>query len=164
VSAIPQTSGAIAGALGTLALSALEPFRDALLGRPPVYAVRPLLTRAARRAWGIRLAPPAAQRWGLATRWVYGPTIGALYAALRPRLPASVRLGGLALGAAVGLFEAVSFPLLRVTPPRRQWSRGETLALGLQVLLFGVVTEAVLSRRRHAPRGPGPRPMGPADA
>jgi hypothetical protein len=141
-----QVSGVVAGAVGTLALSALEPFRNALLGHTPPYAVRPLLTRGVRRWGGPRLSARQALLSGLALRWVYGPSLGALYATLRSRWPASARLGGLTLGAGVGLFERIAFPLLRVTPPPRTWSRGEKVLLGLQVLLFGVVTEAVLSR------------------
>ena len=157
--AMQPAPGAVAGALGTLALSAWEPVRDALLGRPPVYAVKALATLGARRAWGVRLSPRSALRWGLLARWLYGPAMGALYAALRPRLPVSTRLGGFTLGSAMGLLERVAFPLLRVTPPWRTWSRGEKVLLDLQVLLFGVITEAVLSRR-GAPQGPGPRKMG----
>src|SRR6218665_3116535 len=131
--AMQPAPGAVAGALGTLALSAWEPVRDALLGRPPVYAVKALATLGARRAWGVRLSPRSALRWGLLARWLNGPALRALYAAPRP--------------------------LLRVTPPWRTWSRGEKVLLDLQVLLFGVITEAVLSRR-GAPQGPGPRKMG----
>lgn len=141
-----QRAGLLAGAVGTLALSALEPLRNAWLGHEPPYAVRPLLTRGVRRLGGPRLPARTAQRWGLALRWVYGPSLGLLYAAVRPGLPASARLGGFTLGAGVGLFERIAFPLLRVTPAPRTWSRGEKILLGLQVLLFGVVTEAVLRR------------------
>ncbi|ATB29647.1 hypothetical protein [Melittangium boletus] len=161
MSAMQPAPGALAGALGTLAVSAWEPARDALLGHPPVYAVRSLATLGARRAWGVRLSPRSALRWGLLARWLYGPAMGTLYAALRPRLPASVRLGGLTLGAAVALLEHVAFPLLRVTPPWRTWSLGEKALLDLQVMLFGVVTEAVLSRRTP-PHDAKPRRVGVA--
>ena len=134
-----------AGALGTLALTAWEPLRDAVLGHPPVYAVDRLARRGARRWWGWKLSPRIAQRWGLGMRWVYGPTLGALYAWSRPFLPPAALRGGVLLGLAVGAFEWLSFAPLRVTAPPRTWSRAEHGLLVFQVLLFGLVTEAVLS-------------------
>jgi len=163
VRAIPRAPGAVAGALGTLALSAFEPVRDVLLGRPPVYAVRALATRGARRTWGVRLSSRSAQGWGLLARWLYGPMLGAVYAAWRSRLPAPARLGGLTLGVAVGLLERGALPWLGVTPPWRSWPPREKTLLGVQVLLFGIVTEAVLSRRATRSRS-GPRRMGPASS
>ncbi|QRK11487.1 hypothetical protein JQX13_16270 [Archangium violaceum] len=79
-------------------------------------------------------------------RWVYGPTLGALYAWLRPALPSTVRLRGLSLGGAVWLLERLTFPVLRVTRPPRTWSPTERRLLVLQTLVFGFFTEAVLSR------------------
>jgi hypothetical protein len=144
------TRGLAAGALGTLALSAWEPLRDGWLGHPPPYAVRTLVTRGARRAWGIRLKARRAQRLGLLARWLYGPSLGVLYASLRPSLPPRARGGGVLLGVGVGLLEQLTFPLLRVTRPPRTWTRAEHALLALQVLLYGVVTEAVLARAPDA--------------
>ena len=135
-----------AGALGTLALTGLEPLRDALLGHAPPYAVKHLAAQGAKRWLGLRLAPRAAGRWGLVMRWVYGPTLGALHVWLRPRLPQAGWLRGGVLGGGVWLFERLVFPRLGVTPPARSWSPAERHWLAVQTLLFGLVTEAVLSR------------------
>ncbi|WP_155893174.1 hypothetical protein [Cystobacter fuscus] len=138
--------GLAAGALGTLALSAWEPLRDGLLGHPPPYSVRDIATRAFRNTWGLRLAPRPAQHLGLLMRWLYGPALGVLYARLRPALPPAARRWGLVPGTGVGLFEQLAFALLRVTAPPRTWTPAEHALLALQVLLYGLVTEAVLSR------------------
>ncbi|HEX8821069.1 MAG TPA: hypothetical protein VF794_14165 [Archangium sp.] len=135
-----------AGALGTLALTGLEPLRDSLLGRPPPYAVKHLASRGAKRWLGRRLGPRAAQRWGLVLRWVYGPTLGLLQAWLRPWLSQGGARRGLVLGGGVWLFERLAFPLLGVTPPPRSWAPAERWWLPLQTSVFGLVTEAVLSR------------------
>ncbi|KFA92990.1 hypothetical protein Q664_11940 [Archangium violaceum Cb vi76] len=130
-----------AGVLGTLALTASEPLRDALLGRPPPYSVRHIARRAARAWFGVRLRPREAQRWGLVMRWLYGPTLGVLGGWLRPMLPGPVH--GLVLGGGVWLFEWLSFPRLRVTPPPHTWSPAERRWLAVQCLLFGLVTASV---------------------
>ena len=147
---LPLPLGLGAGALGTGALSALEPLRDALLGHPPPYAVRQLARQVARHWLGLRLGPRAAQRWGLVMRWVYGPALGGLYGLARPALPRWGALRGLVLGAGVWLLESLAFPRLGVTPPPRSWSPAERWLLVLQTSVFGLVTEAVLSRG-HAP-------------
>lgn len=161
--------GAAAGALGTLALSAWEPLRDGWLGHAPPYSVRNIATLGARRAWGLRLPARRAQRLGLLARWLYGPSLGVLYAALRASLPPRLRGGGLLLGVGVGVLEQLTFPLLRITRPPRTWSRAEHALLALQVLLYGVVTEAVLARlpdgarlRRRAAAAAAPAPARPA--
>lgn len=141
-----------AGVVGTLALSGVELVRDRLLGHPAPYAVDPIARRGARKWLGVRLSPRAAHRWGLLMRWIYGPTLGALYALVRPRLPSRVRLGGLALGGAVGGLEQLAFPLLGVTTPPRTWSRAEHGLLAVQVIVFGAVTEACLTRSTALPR------------
>ncbi|HZH78585.1 MAG TPA: hypothetical protein VEY88_21330 [Archangium sp.] len=135
-----------AGALGTLALTALEPLRDTVLGHAPPYAVRHLAARGAKRWLGLRLGPREAQGWGLVMRWVYGPTLGALHAWLRPLLPQARGLRGWVLGGGVWLFEWLALPRLGVTPPPHRWSSRERRLLLLQTSLFGLVTEAVLSR------------------
>ena len=142
-----------AGVLGTLALTASEPLRDSLLGHPPPYSVSNIARRAARAWLGVRLHPREAHRWGLAMRWLYGPTLGVLQGWLRPALPGPAPLHGLLLGGGVWLFERLSFPRLRVTPPPRTWSSSERQWLALQCLLFGLVTASVL------PRGLAARPV-----
>jgi hypothetical protein len=78
--------GLAAGALGTLALGAQKPLRNAWLGYRPPYAVEPLATRLARRWFHRHLEPPQARRWGRVMRALHGPGLGVLYAALRPAL------------------------------------------------------------------------------
>lgn len=153
--------GLCAGVLGTLALTAWEPLRDSLLGRPPPYSVRHIARRAAREWFGVRLRPQAAQRWGLVMRWLYGPTLGVLQVWLRPVLPGPAPLRGLLLGGGVWLFEWLSFPLLRVTPPPRTWSPAERRWLALQCLLFGLVSGSVLPRvQTNGPVSGRPLPEG----
>ncbi len=139
-----------AGVLGTLALTASEPLRNSVLGHPPPYSVSHIARRAARAWLGVRLRPREAQRWGLALRWLYGPTLGLLQGWLRPSLPGPAPLHGLLLGGGVWLFEWLSFPRLRVTPPPRTWSSAERQWLALQCLLFGFVTTSVLPRGQAA--------------
>lgn len=79
-------------------------------------------------------------------RWLYGPALGAVYAWLRPVIPPALRLRGLTLAGGLWLFERLSFPLLGVTRSPRTWSAKEHRLLALQGLLFGLVTEAVLSQ------------------
>lgn len=135
-----------AGVLGTLALTASEPLRDALLGRPPPYAMHHIARRAARAWFGLRLRPRQAQRWGLVMRWIYGPTLGVLGKWLQPVLPGPTPIHGLLLGGGVWLFEWLSFPRLHVAPPPRTWSPAERRWLAIQGLLFGLVTASVLPR------------------
>lgn len=134
------------GVVGTLALSAWEPLRDAVLGHSPPYSTREIARRGARRWLGVRLGAREAQRWGLVMRWLYGPALGAVYAWLRPVIPPALRLRGLTLAGGLWLFERLSFPLLGVTRSPRTWSAKEHRLLALQGLLFGLVTEAVLSQ------------------
>ncbi len=138
-----------AGILGTLALTGWEPLRDSLLGHPPPYAVASIARRGAQRWLGIRLGRHESPRWGLVMRWMYGPALGALYAWLRPSLSSTTRLRGLTLGYGVWMFERLVFPRLHVTPPPRTWSSSERWLLVVQTSLFGLVTEAVLSRGRR---------------
>ncbi|MFL5359019.1 hypothetical protein [Archangium sp.] len=148
------------GVVGTLALSGWEPLRDALLGHSPPYSTREIARRGARRWLGVRLGAREAQRWGLAMRWLYGPMLGAVYAWLRPVLPPASRLRGLTLAGGLWLFERLSFPLLRVTRAPRTWSPEEHRLLALQGLLFGLVTEAVLSQWQTNGQGVGRSRLG----
>jgi hypothetical protein len=69
-----------------------------------------------------------------------------MYSAARPALPTKGWLRALLLGGGVWLFERLVFPRFGVTPPARSWSPAERHWLAVQTLLFGLVTEAVLSR------------------
>jgi hypothetical protein len=52
----------------------------------------------------------------------------------------------------VWLFEWLTFPCLGVTAPPRSWSSAERHWLAVQTLVFGLVTEAVLSLWSPHPR------------
>jgi hypothetical protein len=157
-SRLPRGLGA--GVLGTLALTGWEPLRDCLLDHPPPYAVESIARRGAQRWLDVRLGRRESQRWGLVMRWMYGPALGALYAWLRPSLAPTARLRGLTLGCGVWLCERLVFPRLHVTPPPRTWSSSERWLLVLQTSLFGLVTEAVLSRWQASGQGSGRSPTG----
>jgi hypothetical protein len=152
--------GLVSGVMGTLALTGLEPLRDSLLGHPPPYSVRNIARRGARRWLSVRLGAREAQRWGLVLRWLYGPALGALYAWLRLVIPSTLRLRGLSLAGGLWLFERLSFPLLHVTSAPRTWSPAERQLLALQGLVFGLVTEAVLSGWRANGQGAGRSLLG----
>jgi hypothetical protein len=144
--------GLEAGALGTLALGAQKPLRNAWLGYRPPYAVEPLATRLARRWLHRHLEPREARRWGWLMRALYGPGLGVVYTALRPALPPALRLGGLTLGGALWLVESLALPRLGLAPPTRTWSGAERWLLAVQTTLFGLVLESVL-RAREEHRG-----------
>jgi hypothetical protein len=155
--------GLEAGVLGTLALGAQKPLRNAWLGYRPPYAVEPLAIRLTRRWFHRHLEPHQARHWGRLMRALYGPGVGALYTALRPALPPALRLRGLTLGGALWLFECLALPRLGLAPPTRTWTRAERWLLALQTTLFGLVLESVLrAREEHREFLPGSGGEGPS--
>lgn len=161
--------GAVAGAGGTLALSLAEIVERRALGRRAVYD--PCVMA---RAWPVTrsLATKLGARpLGLAMRWVYGPTLGAIFGvwrrAARRRRPAR----GVALGAAIYCSELALLPRIGATPPLRSWPRGDVVTLALHTLVFGGATALIwrgtglayepVSRLRA---GRGSRPCRPGSA
>ncbi|MFN7133157.1 MAG: hypothetical protein ACK4N5_13845 [Myxococcales bacterium] len=117
---------------GTAALMAWAGARNRLFGGPPIYSARTLV----KRAFGVsgRSADVLAQ----VVRLGYGTTLAVAWHRLRPTPGA-----GIGLGIAVLALELVSFPVLGLTPPVRQWPTSDKLLLPVQTLLFGAVVEAL---------------------
>jgi len=143
--------GLLAGATGTLALSATETLIDRrVLSRPPVYAADRIAGRLAGR-FGLRLGAGRAKAAGLVLRWTYGPMLGLAFATLEPRW--SHRRGwwvrAAELAAALLTFEVIGMPAVGATPPLRDWSRRERLLLGLHIGAFALAAGALLPARRR---------------
>jgi short-subunit dehydrogenase len=139
------TRGLAIGAMGTLAVALAGWVERALLGRAPVYAP----ARLARRLFGrAARTPRRASLLGNLMRWSYGPAIGILYSGtvgplVRRRFPAApVWPAGLALGAAVYLFELCALPRSRATRPVARWPAADRLLLGGHAAAFGLAAEA----------------------
>lgn len=107
-----------------------------------VYAPAAVARGLARRLAGRRLPDGPAARLGLLLRWLYGPALGAVYAAGRSRLPAPVVAGGVSFGAAIYLFELLAMPAFGATPPPRRWPRRELALLLAHTGAFGIGTSA----------------------
>ena len=138
------TRGLAIGAAGTLAVMLAGWAERALLGRRPVFAP----ARLARRLLGARARGPGRGRAiGILMRWGYGPLIGVLWSAsfgrlIRRRWPeASPWPGGLALGAAVYLFELLALPRSGAAPRLARWPVAERLLLAGQTAAFGLTAE-----------------------
>ena len=143
--------GLLAGATGTLALSATETLVDRrLLGRAPVYAAERIAGRLAGR-FGLRLDARRAKAAGLALRWTYGPMLGLTFATLEPRWSRRRGLWARAaeLAAALLTFEVIGMPAVGATPPLRDWPRRERFLLGLHIGAFALVAGALLPARRR---------------
>jgi hypothetical protein len=138
--------GATAGAVGTLALGGFALLRNTALGHAPPYSAHRLAARLVGRVSHRSVSPRAALAWSLGLRFTYGPMLGLIWARIREGLPPSLLLRGLLLGAGVSAFERLSFPILRVTPAPRTWTRAEHAFLLAQTCLFGLVTEGTLQR------------------
>jgi hypothetical protein len=133
--------GLLAGVAGTAALSAFERLEWALLGgRMAIYAPA-LVGRGLAGRWIAGAMPPGrGDRLGYALRWLYGPSLGVLFATARPRLPREPVAAGLCLGAGIFAFELAALPAVGATPPVGRWSRFEPWLLMLHTAVFGVAT------------------------
>lgn len=142
------TQELLAGTAGTLAHQGLTPLRNAWLGHLPPYAVRTIVSRLGERVLGRPPRDSQARGWGLVMRFTYGPSLALAWTRVRAWLPRSLPtpVRGLLLGAGVFAFEVLSLPLVGATRPLRTWTRGDFALLAAQTGLFGLVTEAVLSR------------------
>jgi hypothetical protein len=137
--------GAIAGAVGTLALGGFALARNAALGHAPPYAARRIASRLLGRVLHRRVRPPAALAASLGLRFTYGPLLGLAWARLRTALPAAPLARGLVLGVGVWTLEQLTFPRVRATPPAQAWTHAEHAFLLAQTLLFGLATERCLA-------------------
>jgi NAD(P)-dependent dehydrogenase (short-subunit alcohol dehydrogenase family) len=139
------TRGLVVGAVGTLAVMFAGWIERALLRRRPVYAP----ARLARRLFAKTARTPArAGVIGNLMRWSYGPLIGLVYTAslgrlIRRRWPeARSWPAGLALGAAVYLFELLALPRSGATRRLARWPAADRLLLAGHTAAFGLTAEA----------------------
>ncbi|HLK92064.1 MAG TPA: SDR family oxidoreductase [Polyangia bacterium] len=136
--------GLVAGVAGTLAVALAGWVERRLLGRRPVYAP----SRLARRLFAQAARTPGrASAIGKAMRWTYGPLVGLVWSAtigrmIRRRWPATRAWpAGLALGAAVYLFELLALPGSGATRPLARWPAADRLLLAGHTAAFGLAAE-----------------------
>jgi hypothetical protein len=133
--------GLVAGVAGTAALSAFERLEWALLGgRMAIYAPASVGRGLAGRWLAGTVSPRRDARLGYALRWLYGPSLGILFATARPLFPQTPVAAGVCLGAGIFAVEFAAMPAVGATPPIRRWSRLEPGLLILHTAVFGVVT------------------------
>jgi hypothetical protein len=143
--------GARAGALGAVAVASAAALRNKLLGRLPPYSSQLFVSHVAERA-GWPLSPGRARVAGALLRLAYGSTIGLIFA--RVGGPSALRrpgVTGVVLGTTVLLLERLSFPRMGITPPARQWTRGERLLLMAQTTIYGLVVARTYRRSGRLP-------------
>jgi hypothetical protein len=151
--------GFLAGAIGTLVLTGFEVFEAGWLGGPTLYAAGPVARGLAARFVNRKLAGRTERVAGLLLRWMYGPTIGAVYARVRPRLPLSVPAAGACLAGGILGFELLAMPALGGTPPLGKWDRPQLWMLAAHTLSYGAGTAVAYdlltrSSRREAATDP----------
>ena len=151
--------GFLAGAIGTLVLTGFELFEAGWLGGPTLYAAGPVARGLAARFVNRKLAGRSEMVAGLALRWTYGPSLGAVYARVRPRLPLSVPVAAVCLAGGILGFELLAMPALGATPPLRKWDRPQLWMLAAHTLSYGAGTAVAYdlltrSSRREAATDP----------
>jgi hypothetical protein len=151
--------GFLAGAIGTLVLTGFELLETGWLGGPSLYAAGPVARGLAARFINRKLAGRTEMVAGLLLRWTYGPSIGAVYARARPRLPLSVPLAGVCLAGGILGFELLAMPALGATPPLGKWDRPQLRMLAAHTLSYGAGTAVAYdlltrSSRREAATDP----------
>jgi NAD(P)-dependent dehydrogenase (short-subunit alcohol dehydrogenase family) len=136
--------GLAVGAAGTLAVALAGWVERRLLGRRPLFAPSRLAQRLFEEA---ARTPRRARAIGKVMRWTYGPLIGVAWSAtfgrwVRRRWPgARAWPAGLALGAAVYLFELFALPRSGATPRLGRWPAADRLLLAGQTAAFGLAAE-----------------------
>lgn len=117
---------------------------DAARGGVPALEV---MAESLARACSVILSERERQAGGTVLQWTTGIAAGALYGAVRPRVPGAAAGGGLAYGAAFSLLvDEGMIPLMGFAPGPRAFP-WQTHARGLVGhLVFGAVAEAVLDR------------------
>jgi hypothetical protein len=160
--------GFLAGAIGTLVLTGFEVFEAGWLGGPTLYAAAPVARGLASRWVNRKLTGRTEALAGLALRWAYGPSIGAVYARVRPRLPLSVPAAAVCLAGGILGFELLAMPALGATPPLGKWDRPQLWMLAAHTLSYGIgaaVSYDLLTRssRREAATDPTIGSSGPGN-
>ena len=130
--------GFLAGAIGTLVLTGFEVFEAGWVGGPTLYAAGPVARGISARFLNRKLAGTSELVAGLLLRWTYGPSIGAVYARVRPRLPLSLPAAALCLAGGILGFELLAMPALGATPPLGKWDRPQLWMLAAHTLSYGV--------------------------
>src|SRR5215207_2725277 len=132
--------GFLAGAIGTAVLTGFEIFEAGWVGGPTLYAAGPVARGLAARFIRRKLAGRTELVAGLLLRWTYGPSIGAVYARVRPRLPLSVPVAAVCLAGGILGFELLAMPALGATPPLGKWDRPQRWMLAAHTLSYGIGT------------------------
>ena len=143
--------GVAVGATANMILGVAEPVEKAILGKTPPYHPSAIADTIIRRT-GSDAADLTRSTLTLALRWGYGSALGVAYAAVRPFLPRSRLVAGLMFGAALFGFERTALPMARMTPPMREWTKEERIALAIHSFLWAIAAAAVDGRGRHAGR------------
>ena len=138
--------GFLAGAIGTLVLTGFEVLETGWLGGPSLYAAGSVARGLATRFTKWKLAGRTQTVAGLALRWAYGPSLGALYARVRPQLPLSVPAAAVCLAGGIFGFELLAMPALGATPPLRKWDRPQLAMLAAHTLAYGLGTSLAYDR------------------
>lgn len=140
--------GAAVGTTANVILGLAEPVEKAILGKAPPYHASAIADTIIRRT-GSQAADMTRGTLTLALRWGYGAALGIAYAAVRAYLPRSRLAAGLVFGAGLLGFQRTALPLARMTPPLREWTREERIALAIHSFLWAVAAAAVDGRGRH---------------
>ncbi len=152
--------GAIAGAVGTMALDVSSYADIALRARDSSDVPAETVKRLSQRA-GIPIENDnRASALGALSGYAVGVGIGALYGVIRPRVPrVPLILSGFALGAAAMLASEGPATRLGATDPRT-WGVGGWLSDIIPHVAYGLVTAAVFDAVTAAD---GASPMEPAE-
>lgn len=149
-----NTTGLLAGAVGTAVLSMFECIESVALGhRLPVYAAANVGGALARRWFPGVARSRSEMRFGYLIRALYGPSLGALFMHLRARLPRAPIIAGVCFAAGVFACELALMPRVAATPPARTWRQAERWLLFLHTAVFGVTT--ALTARSLTPKRSG---------
>jgi hypothetical protein len=140
-------------------LTGFEVLETGWVGGPTLYAAGPVARGLASRWIKRKLGKRGELLAGLALRWTYGPTLGAIYARFRPRLPLSVPAAAVCLAGGILGFELLAMPALGATPPLGKWDRPQRWLLAAHTLSYGLGTSFAYdlltrSSRREAATDP----------
>lgn len=129
--------GAVAGVVGTVAMSALmlAAGRVGLLGRQPPQAIA---ERAVEVGTGERVPAPVGRALGVLTHLAFGGGAGVGYALLPRRLPPPVRGCSWALAIYAAAYQGW-IPALGALPPAEKDRRDRVAVMVLAHLVYGTV-------------------------
>ena len=133
--------GTLAGIAGTAVIQLVS------LGKQDdtVYQPERLAGRLASRYLHRCLSPSERRTAGSVLRWLYGPGWGTAFGEVQEVVHVPYPIAGVALGAAVWVFELLALPLTAATPRLKSWGKGQIAMDGIQAILFGVATASALT-------------------